>query len=486
MTATAARLALVTGATGHVGGAVVAELVSRGWRVRVLSRSAAKVRATDWGHLVVADGAGAGPGRVEVVEGDADDAEVLADALASVDVAWYLLHSMSSSADFATQEQQMARAFARAAAEAAVSRIVYLGGLHPDGELSEHLASRVEVGRTFLDSPVPTAALQAGLVVGDGSSSFAMLRHLSERLPGAIAPRWVRNRIHPIAIADAVHYLVGAADLPAEVNRTFDIGGPAAFEYADLLKEYARATGRLPRLVLTAPVTTPRLGARWVGLVTPVSSMLATPLIGSLLHDTIVQERDLDDLAGPPPGGHTPLREAIETALEGVDTGRWTRTLALTTGAVAVTAVIGSLATDPGSRWYRTLRTPSWQPPGWAFPVVWTALYTDLAVVSALTLADLGERDQSREQRGYAAALGANLALNAGWSILFFARHRPVLASLEAVALAGSTVDLLRRSARVDMEKGAALAPYAAWTGFAAALTARIARLDRRRLRWRP
>lgn len=483
MTETTARLALVTGATGHVGGAVVAELLARGWRVRVLSRSAAKVRAADWGHLVVADGTSAGPGEVEVVEGDADDGGDVARALTSIDVAWYLLHSMSSSADFAEEEQAMARTFADAAATAGVSRIVYLGGLHPDEELSEHLASRVEVGRTFLDSPVPTAALQAGLVIGDGSSSFAMLRHLSERLPGAIAPRWVRNRIHPIAIADAVHYLVGAADLPPEVDRTFDIGGPEAFEYADLLKEYARATGRLPRLVLTAPVTTPQLGARWIGLVTPVSSMLATPLIGSLLHDTVVQERDLDDHVGPPPGGHTPLRPAIRTAVEGADTRRWTRTLAATTGAVVATAVVGSLATDPGSRWYRTLRTPSWQPPGWAFPIAWTALYADLAVVGALTLADLGEQERTREQRDYAVALGANLVLNAGWSVLFFARHRPVLAALEAVALTGSTVDLVRRSAQVAPEKGAALAPYAGWAGFAAALTTRIAGLNRTRLR---
>lgn len=483
MTDTTARLALVTGATGHVGGAVVAELLARGWRVRVLSRSTAKVRATTWGRSVVPDDAAAGPGEVEVFEGDADDEGDVARALGSVDVAWYLLHSMSGSADFAAQEQQMAQTFVRAAAEAEVSRIVYLGGLHPDGELSEHLASRVEVGRTFLGSPVPTAALQAGLVIGDGSSSFAMLRHLSERLPGAVAPRWVRNRIHPIAIADAVHYLAGAADLPSEVNRTFDIGGPEAFEYADLLKEYARATGRLPRVVLTAPVTTPRLGARWIGLVTPVSSLLATPLIGSLLHDTVVQERDLDDLVGAPPGGHTPLRAAIRAAIEGTDPRRWTRTLALTATAVAATAVVGSVATDPGSRWYRGLRTPSWQPPGWAFPVVWTALYADLAVVGALTLADLGEQDEPRKQREYAIALGANLALNAGWNILFFARHRPGLATLEALTLAGSTIDLVRRSARVDPEKGAALAPYAAWAGFAAALTGRIARLNRSRLR---
>ncbi|WP_018157760.1 tryptophan-rich sensory protein [Demetria terragena] len=480
MSESRSRLGLVTGATGHVGGRVVAELIERGWRVRVLSRSAAKVRGLDWGNHVVAEGESAGPGQVEVVEGNADAAQDVARALESVDVAWYLLHSMGASSDFAQEEREMAQVFAREGEKAGISRFVYLGGLHPDGELSEHLASRVEVGRVLLDSSVPTAALQAGLVVGDGSSSFAMMRHLSERLPGAVAPRWVRNRIQPIAIADAVHYLVASADLGSEVNRAFDIGGPKAYEYASLLKEYAQATGLPGRVVLTAPVTTPQLGAHWVGLVTPVESTLATPLIGSLLHDTVVHERDIDDLVGPPPGGHTPLRAAIRSAVEGKDTRRWRRTLASTVAAVTVTAVVGGMATDPTTWWYRSLRKPAWEPPGWAFPVAWTALYADIAVVSALSLADLGEKEQAAQQRSYAIALGANLALNAGWCVLFFAQRRPVLATVEAVALAASSADLVRRSHAVSKEKGIALAPYAAWTTFAAALCGSIARRNRR------
>ncbi|GAB3579472.1 tryptophan-rich sensory protein [Calidifontibacter terrae] len=476
------RLALVTGATGYVGGEVAQELLRRGWRVRLLSRHADAVRDLPWGGLVVPDGEPATPGRAQVVEGDATDPQAVAEALADVDVAWYLLHSMGQGDDFAQAEERMATTFADAARAQQVSRIVFLGGLHPrDEELSEHLASRVAVGKILLDSGVPTAALQAGVVIGAESASFVMMRHLAERLPAIVAPRWVRNRIQPIAVTDAVHYLVAAADLPPDLNRTFDIGGPEALRYGEMISRYARATGRLPRPAFIAPVTTANLGARWIGLVTPVGTELAKPLVGSLLHDTVVQERDLDELVGPPPGGVLPFDEAVRRAAPQDHQHRWVRTLAATTAAVAATALVGGAATDPSSRWYRELRTPSWQPPAVAFPLVWTALYTDIALVSALSLADLAETGRSTERRSYAVALGANLALNAGWSILFFGRHRPTTAAFEAVALAVSSADLVRRSRAVSPEKGAVLAPYALWTGFAAVLTARIGSLNRRR-----
>lgn len=308
-----------------------------------------------------------------------------------------------------------------------------------------------------------------------------MLRHLAERLPGALAPRWVRNTIQPIAVADAVHYLVAAADLPTDINRTFDIGGPGAIQYADMMSEYATRVGLRPRIVLKAPVTTPGLAAYWVGLVTPVTTQLATPLIGSLQHDTVVHERDLDDLVGAPDGGHTTFRDAVRAAVREADTRRSGRTLARTSAAVAATALVASLATDPDSLWYRTLRKPAFQPPAWVFPVAWTALYADIALTSSLVLADLGEQGRTREQKAYAAALAGNLVLNAGWSVLFFDRKKLRPACLEAVALAVSSADLVRRAGAHTPERGVALAPYAAWTGFAAVLNGAIARLNPRR-----
>lgn len=473
------RLGLVTGATGYVGGALVGTLLERGWAVRVLSRSADKVRATAWGDAVV-DGP-AGAGQVEVVEGDASDSTDLATALKGVDVAWYLLHSMGDAEDFRAEERDMATAFADAARAAGVNRIVYLGGLHPEGtDLSDHLASRVEVGRILLESGVPTAALQAGVVLGDDSQSFVMLRHLAERLPGAVGPDWLQNKIQPIAVDDAMHYLVAAADLPPEQSREFDIAGPDVVSYAEMMQRYAKALGLLPRIVLSAPVTTPRAAARWISLVTPVSYGLAQPLVESLLHDTVADEHDLADLVGPPPGGPTPFAKAVLRATEGHDLGRWRRTITGTSLAVAATALAGSLATDPNSRWYRSLDKPTFQPPGWVFPLAWTPLYADIAAVGALSIADLEETGRSEEARDYRRALALNLLLNAGWSAVFFRGHRPVASTVVAAALAASSWDLVRRSAAVSPEKGVVLSPYGAWTTFATVLSGAIARRNPR------
>lgn len=484
-TAAQTRLALVTGATGYVGSNLVTELLDRGWRVRTLSRSRDKALSMPWGDKIVAEGKQAGAGEVEVYEGDATDRQDLGAALADATAAWYLIHSMGEGDDFRKQERETAQRFAAVAEEQEIGRIVFLGGLHPsDEELSEHLGSRVEVGEIFLDSKVPTAALQAGVVLGQGSISFQMLRHLSERLPGAIGPDWIRHEITPISVRDVVFYLASAAELPADVNRTFDIGGPDTLEYATMMKEYAKAEGLLPRLVFSAPVTTPELAARWIALVTPIKTGVAEPLIGSLLHNTVVKERDLEEMVGTPEGGNQSFAEAVAEANKGVDTRRWMKTLGLVGGAVTACGVIGSMLSKPDSRHYRSLKLPNWQPPAIAFPIVWIALYADIAAINSLVLADHIEEDTAKSKaaaRKHAAALGANLALNAGWSGVFFRSKRKRLAAAWAGALAASSADLVRRAWKSAPERGALLAPYAAWTGFATVLSAEIARLNRKR-----
>ena len=320
------RTALVTGATGYVGGLVVEQLLQDGWHVRTLTRSPEKLKEHAWHTKVVA------------IEGDATRSEDVASAMEGVDVAWYLLHSMGSGPDFAARDAHMAEIFADAAAQEGVQRLVYLSGLHPEEDLSEHLASRVEVGNTLLASGVPTAVLQAAVVLGNGSISFTMLKQLAERLPGGIAPKWINNHIQPISARDVLYYLVASADLPQEVNRTFDIGGPDVLTYAGMMGRYAVALGFRPGPMFTAPVTTPGLAAHWVGLVTDIDTDMARPLIGSLLHDTVVREHDIDDYIPLPPGGLMGFDDAVREAARGQASNTWVRTALYTAGAAGLIA----------------------------------------------------------------------------------------------------------------------------------------------------
>jgi uncharacterized protein YbjT (DUF2867 family) len=260
--------ALVLGATGYLGGRLVPRLLNGGYVVRVLARDAHRVAAFDWGSSV------------EVVEGDATDPKAMAEAVRDVDVLYYLVHSMGAGKGFEAADRAAATTVAEAAAAASVGRIVYLGGLHPDGvPLSPHLRSRVEVGQILLDSGVPTIVLQAGVVIGSGSASFEMVRHLTEVLPYMPAPKWVRNRIQPIAVRDVLHYLLGAARVAPDVNTAVDIGGPDVLRYGQMMNGYAVEGGLKQRGIAALPVLTPRLASHWVNLVTPIPRRVAMPLV---------------------------------------------------------------------------------------------------------------------------------------------------------------------------------------------------------------
>jgi uncharacterized protein YbjT (DUF2867 family) len=287
---------------------LVPRLVEAGYQVRVLVRDPGRLAALSWGS------------EVEVIVGDARAAADLKRAFEDVDVAYYLIHSMSSGKGFAEVDRGIARLVATAAAAAGVGRIVYLGGLNPqDAELSPHLRSRVEVGRILLDSGVPTVVFQAGVVIGSGSASFEMIRHLTEVLPYMPAPRWVRNFIQPIAVSDVLHYLLEAPKLPADFNRAVDIGGPDVLRYGQMMNGYAVEAGLPQRRIASLPVLTPRLASHWVNLVTPIPRALARPLVESLQNDCIMRNRDIDALIPPPPGGLTSYRRAVSLALGRVD-----------------------------------------------------------------------------------------------------------------------------------------------------------------------
>jgi len=299
-----ARLCLVTGATGYVGGRLVPELLAAGHPVRVLVRNERRVRGHAWA------------GDVEVAVGDATDPDAVRRALDGIDVAYYLLHSIASGGDFTDTEARIAQTFADAAGDAGVGRLVYLGGLAPpDERLSAHLASRQRVGEILLASSVPTAVLRAAVVIGSGSASFEMLRHLTERLPVMVTPKWVDSRLQPIAVRDVLRYLVGCATLPADVDRAFDVGGPDVLTYKQMMRRYAVVAGLPRRRMVRVPVLTPRLSSHWVGLVTPVPSALAKPLVESVKHTAVVSEHDIARWVPDPPEGLVGFDRSVELAL---------------------------------------------------------------------------------------------------------------------------------------------------------------------------
>ncbi|PXY22950.1 SDR family oxidoreductase [Prauserella muralis] len=294
---------VVFGATGYIGGRLVPELLAAGHAVRAVARTPEKLAEVDWA------------GRAEVVRGDVTDHGSVAAAVEGQDVVYYLVHSLNQR-DFADIDRRAAGIVARAAREAGAGRIVYLGGITPDtGRLSGHLDSRAEVGRILLDSGVPTVVLRAAVILGSGSASFEMLRYLTERLPAMVTPRWVHNRIQPIAVRDVLHYLVHAAAMPSRISGGFDIGGPDVLTYLDMMRRYAVVAGLHRRIVVPVPVLTPWLSAQWVNLVTPVPRSIAVPLIESLVHEVVCHDRAIADYIPDPRRGLTHYEEAIELAL---------------------------------------------------------------------------------------------------------------------------------------------------------------------------
>lgn len=289
---------LLTGATGYIGGRLLAALEARGERVRCLARSPERLRGR------VAAG-------TEVVAGDVLDAASLHAALAGAEVAYYLVHAMGSAGSFLEEERRGAEIFARAAREARVGRIVYLGGLGGGEGLSDHLRSRQEVGRILRASGVPTLELRASIIIGSGSLSWEMARSLVQKLPVMLTPRWVDTLTQPIAVEDVIAYLLEAARVPLPESRVVEIGGADRVSYGDIMALYAKRRG-LRRLVLRVPVLSPRLSSLWLGLVTPLYARVGRKLIDGVRNETVVRDDAALRLFSVRPRG---AAEAIDRAL---------------------------------------------------------------------------------------------------------------------------------------------------------------------------
>ena len=310
------RLYLVTGASGYVGGRLVRDLHGDGKRVRVLVRDAKKIKGQSWAN------------DVEIIEGNASNSQDLDRALAGVHTAYYLLHSINVATDFGDIESAMAKGFAESAARQNVQQIIYLGGIANDENRSRHLTSRMNTGTQLASTSIPVLELRAGIIIGSGSASFEMLRHLTHRLPIMTTPKWVSNRTQPIAIRDVLYYLRSVANLEKPVNRICDIGGPEVVTYAKMMQKFAEISGLRKRKIIQVPVLTPKLSSLWIGFVTPVPTSLARPLVESLISEVVVDPRkSITDLIPLPSEGLLTVAQAIQLALtrtaeNSVDT-RW-------------------------------------------------------------------------------------------------------------------------------------------------------------------
>lgn len=262
---------LVTGATGYIGGRLIPKLLEKGVTVRVFVRESRKLEGRRWFE------------KVEVFQGDLENAEDISSALKDIDAAYFLVHSMSEGGDFAEREKTIAENFAKAAKD--VGKVIYLGGLLPEGSASEHLQSRASVGEILREGG-KTTEFRAGPIIGSGSASFEMVRYLTERIPIMIVPRWVKNEVQPVAVRNVIEYLIAALD--REPLGIVDIGGDV-LPFRGMMETFAEVRG-LKRIIIPVPVLTPLLSGLWVGLITPIPNSLAVPLVKGIINPVLADK----------------------------------------------------------------------------------------------------------------------------------------------------------------------------------------------------
>lgn len=292
-------LTLIFGASGYIGTHLVPRLIAEGHAVRAVARRSAALETRGWHG-------------VEIVEADALKPETLSRALAGVHVAYYLVHSMASGQHFGQLDITAAGNFAAAAAAAGVERIVYLGGIIPEGARSEHLLSRRDTGERLRAGAVPVIEIRAAVIVGTGSAAYEVIRDLVYHLPVMVTPKWVQSRSAPIALENLLTYLVRVAELPEAEGQIFDAGGSDFLSYEEMMRLFANCVGRRP-FILRVPLLTPNLSSRWLGLVTSVPTNIARALIQGLEYDIPAKG---DALARLVPQRLLGFREAVDAALD--------------------------------------------------------------------------------------------------------------------------------------------------------------------------
>lgn len=294
------RHVLLTGATGHVGGALLPALRKAGFHVRCMTRDRSDVDIEEDDH-------------VTVIQADALKPDTLADAMQGCQLAYYLVHSMSGDGDFAERDRKAAIHFRDAADAAGLERLIYLGGLGRESDtLSEHLRSRQEVGRILREGRVPTIEFRAAVVIGAGSLSYEMIKNLCHRLPVMICPKWLSTQTQPIGTDDLVRFLVAAAIAELTASEIVEIGAPDTTTYREILAEYSRQK-HLRRFLIPFPFLSPRLSGLWLSLVTPETAHIGSDMVMGLANPTIVTDDSADRFQVHP----MTVSQAIAVAIAG-------------------------------------------------------------------------------------------------------------------------------------------------------------------------
>jgi uncharacterized protein YbjT (DUF2867 family) len=327
-------LILVTGATGYVGGRLVPRLLEIGYRVRILARDPGRLRGRFWAE------------QVEIVKGDVLQYPTLAEALAGVDTAYYLIHSLAQGDQFIESETSSARNFSRAAREAGVRHIIYLGQLGQPAENkpeSPYLKSRHLSGEALKETGLRVTEFRVGVIVGSGSITFEMIRYLTERWPYLVCPLWAYTFGQPILITDVLAYLLAALELSGDDSNIIEIGGPDQLTFAEMLLGYSIERG-LTRFLLPVRVMTTGLSAYWTRLITPITVNVSRPIIEMMSSNAIVSDTKAEQLF--PLIRPIPYHQAVRRAIQRTDTNQvetsWSDALVTSMGEMGTPVILGN------------------------------------------------------------------------------------------------------------------------------------------------
>ncbi len=295
---------LLTGATGYIGKRLLPVLVEKGFEVVCSVRDKNKFNP----EKSVEE-------KIEIIENDLTNKDSLINIPDDIEIAYYLVHSMSKSKNYDELEKQSAVNFRECLNKTKIKQVIYLSGIVNAQTLSKHLKSRKNVELELAKGKYALTTLRAGIIIGSGSASFEIIRDLVEKLPIMIAPKWLKTKCQPVAITDVIKILTGVLNNKKTFNKSFDIAGEEVLTYKEMLMNFANVRG-LRRMIWTIPVMTPKLSSYWLYFVTSTSYKLATSLVDSMKIEVVANNNEINELLGIRPVSY---RESIRRAFEKIE-----------------------------------------------------------------------------------------------------------------------------------------------------------------------